>query len=553
MATLNDFKLINNTAKRYFNYLRTQKKVNDNQKKRLGFYLFVLENVSKITDIEELTNCIIDTEFCSIVFDEKNDDLGIDAVIIDNDVKEINLFNFKYRENYKEDTGLKANDAINSVKFLNCVSTENTSKLDKRTKLFVEEIIKCLNSEEIWKMSLYMVSNENKKLVEDGNALAQYKDHYSLEIKSITLNDIVNYMSKRPEKINAKIFLDSASVMTYEENELSSSKSYLIKLSLLDLIRITCNKEEIRGDYALNEETSLREVDLDYGLLFDNVRGYLGETKFNKSIFDTLEKEPSKFFMYNNGLTMISKDITTKLQNGNKKILVTIDGFQIVNGGQTLRTIYNYKKNNYDEETLSTGAVLVRIFQTEDDQLLISKIAEYTNSQNAISSINLKSINIIQIQIESFLKEKGILYVRKSGDIGEENTEYTSRISMEKMAQIIYSIKGYPDRATNQKKRLFEDYYEEIFNGDLEFEKLADYVNTYDEIQEKYLELNIKNTLQKSLYVMYLEEKKKNIEFNIKMVENAIQEYKKDEDLSPARKIIQKGFKDKLDEIYSNS
>lgn len=553
MATLNDFKLINNTAKRYFNYLKSKKEVNDNQKKRLGFYLFVLENISKITDMEELSNCIIDTEFCSIVFDEKNNDLGIDAVVIDNDEKEINLFNFKYRENYKEDTGLKSNDAINSAKFLSCVSTENTSRLDKKTKFFVEEIIKCLKSDEIWKMSLYMVSNENKKLAEDGNALAQYKDQYSLEIKSITLDDIVNYMSKRPEKISAKIFLDSASVMTYEENELSSSKSYLIKLSLLDLIRITCNKREIREDYTLNEETSLREVDLDYGLLFDNVRGYLGETKFNKSIFETLGKEPSKFFMYNNGLTMISKDITTKLQNGNKKILVTIDGFQIVNGGQTLRTIYNYKKNNYDEETLSTGAVLIRIFQTEDDQLLISKIAEYTNSQNAISSINLKSINIIQIQIESFLKEKGILYVRKSGDIGEENTEYTSRISMEKMAQIIYSIKGYPDRATNQKKRLFEDYYEEIFNGDLEFEKLADYVNTYDEIQEKYLELNIKNTLQKSLYVMYLEEKKKNIEFNIEMVENAIQEYKKDEDLSPARKIIQKGFKDKLDEIYSNS
>lgn len=139
-----------------------------------------------------------------------------------------------------------------------------------------------------------------------------------------------------------------------------------------------------------------------------------------------------------------------------------MEGFQIVNVGQTLRTIYAYSKDNFDAEKLKSAEILVRIFQTEENEGLTNNIAEYTNSQNTISSSDLKSISNFQIKIEIYLGTKGIKYVRKSGDVGDSDLDYTTRVSMEKVAQILYSDMGFPDRAPNQKSQLFDRYYDEI-------------------------------------------------------------------------------------------
>jgi len=77
-----------------------------------------------------------------------------------------------------------------------------------------------------------------------------------------------------------------------------------------------------------------------------------------------------------------------------------------------------FLKEEFDDVKLSSAEILVRIFQTEKNYELTNNIAEYTNSQNAVSSINLKSISNIQIELERYLKQEGILYIRKSGDTG---------------------------------------------------------------------------------------------------------------------------------------
>lgn len=547
MATLNDFKLVNNKAIRYANYLNPKKELYDNFKKRFGFYILVLENISGIKDIDEIIECIIDNEFCNYIFDERNDDLGVDAITIDDDNKTINLYNFKFRDKFKVSAGQKVGHAIDTMRFLTFIDNESTSDLTKRTKKQVEKIIEYLNSDEIWKINLFMVSNENNPLPINDQFIEEFKQHYEINVISITLDNIISFMSKRPIDINAELFVDASSVMIYEENELSSSKSYLIAMSLLDLIRITCSDKELRTNSGIHDFAGFEKIKLDLGILFDNVRGYLGQTKFNKNILKTLTEEPTKFFMYNNGITMTAKNIIAKYHNGNKKLLMTIEGFQIVNGGQTLRTIYEFKDKSFDETKLTESRVLVRIFQTEDNNILTNNIAEFTNSQNAISNADLKSVSNLQIQIEMALKENDILYVRKVGDTGEDDKQYKYRISMERMAQIIYSKLGYPDRATNQKKRLFETYYDEIFNEDIDFNRLADYVIEYYSIQDEYKIKKVNGYEQKYFYVLYLNKNHYNINYNIDKVEKALMEYRNYEDLSDARKLIQKGFKELLD------
>lgn len=558
MANINDFKNVKQRAKNYAKYLNVDEEISGEFSEKFGFYLLILECITTVKDIDELTDMIIDTEFRSIVFNEKNNDLGIDAVNINEDDHIIQLFNFKFRSSFKAKKGQNLGDMVDASKFLLPIENEKTSNISKLTKSKIDEIIKRLNSEDIWQLELYMVSNENEPLKTNDPTVEQFMESYGMEVKTITLNNIISYISELPEDLTAKFVLDRDSVMTYEMNQLSTSKSYLIKLSLAELIRITCSDENIRQNNLTNYN-KLQNQELELSLLFDNVRGYLGNTKYNNNIITTIEQYPNKFFMYNNGLTITAKNIKADYINGKKKFECEINGFQIVNGGQTLRSIYEFCNKKFDEEKLASAEILIKIFQTEKDRELTNDIAEYTNSQNSISPMDLKSVNNFQIQLGSYLKSHKILYVRKSGDVGESNVNYNNRISMEKVAQILYTYMGNPDRATNQKKALFEKYYDEIFDEQsLDFEVVLNLIEQYFNIEEEYKKSNKNGFHQKYLYVLFItnkilknetkikagKSKSDTINLAINFLENYLNQYKKDEDISAARKLIQKGFKD---------
>lgn len=558
MANINDFKNVKKRAKNYAKYLDINDETYEKFSEKFGFYLLILECITTVKDIDELTDMIIDTEFRSEVFRKKNNDLGIDAVNINEEDRIIQLFNFKFRSSFKKNKGQNLSDMVDASKFLLPIDNEKTSNITHITKVKIDKIIEKLNSEDTWKLELYMVSNENEPLKTNDPIVEQFMESYGMEVKTITLNDIISYISELPEDLTAKFVLDRDSVMTYEMNQLSTSKSYLIKLSLAELIRITCSNENIRNN-SLNNYNKLQNQELKLSLLFDNVRGYLGNTKYNNNIIKTIEQCPNRFFMYNNGLTITAKNIKADYINGKKKFECEINGFQIVNGGQTLRSIYEFCNQKFDEEKLATAEILVKIFQTEKNKELTNDIAEYTNSQNSISPMDLKSVNNFQIQLGSFLKSHQILYVRKSGDVGESNINYNNRISMEKVAQILYTYMGNPDRATNQKKALFEKYYDEIFDEDsLDFELVLNLINQYYSIEDEYKKSGKNGFHQKYLYVLFItnkimkDETKElasksevdNIKKAITLLERYVKHYKKDEDISPARKLIQKGFKD---------
>lgn len=553
MANINDFKIVNNHSKKYFRYLNLKKEYRDIEKARFGFYLFALECITNIKEVDRLKEMINDTEFLSHVINQSNDDLGIDAVYIDDDNKTINLFNFKHRENFNANKGLSTNDAFISMKFVNCLTGSDTGKsLVGKTAGFIGSIKEKLLSDDIWDMRLYMVSNENKGLPLENDAIAQLKDNFGLEVISYTLDDFSNFISERPEGSEATLLLNRNSVLSYEEEDLSSSKSYLIKLSVSEILRITGTDKEMRKEYNIEDMGKIKTLKLDFSVLFDNVRGYLGKTKYNKNIFDTLNNEPTKFFMFNNGLTMTADDIEVSPQNGNHKWKINLKNYQVVNGGQTLRTLFEFKDNNFDEEKLNAANVLVRIFKTSSEKGLTNKIAEYTNSQNAIAPVDLKSLDSLQIQIEKILKSERILYVRKVGDFGDNDFVYDQRISMERFGQLLYSKLGYPDRASNQKKRIFEGYYDDIFGEKVfDLESSPDVVKRYQEISNLYEASNYEMYEQKVFYVVFLCEYNDNIMENIELIEEALLAYKNGGSISESRKLIQKGFKDKLIELYN--
>lgn len=475
MANRNDFLLIKAKCLKRFNYINriNQNNIDDITKEKIGFYHLALEGITGVIEQDDPRYCIIDTEYNKIVNNMGVDDLGMDMVYISEqegtEVKEIDikLFNFKYRSSFNSDKTKTENDISRSTKFLEYIV--NSKRQDETVNLIVAKqvnrIIDCLEGNYICNITLYMVSNEAKGFEEKTNEYIKIlEEAYGMKVVNISLDEIVSFFNVKKERHNSKFIIDSNDFLQFESDEKSTQKSYTIKLSLLDLIRITSNDSNMTNNYAFENDKIIARLKLDFSLLYDNVRGFLGETKYNKNIILTLKNRHKSFFMFNNGITITAENIDSESVNSGKKYLFNIENFQIVNGGQTIRSIYNFLNACDDDEIvkLREAYVLVRIFKVIKNDELKNTIAEYTNSQNAISDVDLKSIDPLQIQIEKYLSELGILYSRKAGDLGNSEVEYTIRISMERMAQLIYSHIGYPDRASNQKARLFQEYYNEI-------------------------------------------------------------------------------------------
>ncbi len=559
MANINDYKVVSKKSQRYFDLLANELSLNidspSKQTERLGFYLFILDHLTSKNDILEIADIVTDEDFNRLIFRETNDDYGVDAIFIDNEENLIQLFNFKYREKFRSGKQ-QINETILSTKFINALSNEDTAHLSGKIKNSAKDIINKLVSNDIWKLQLYIVSNEEiESLYKDENLL-QLEKLYELETITIGLNEISEYISLRPESVDAELILDNDAVMSFTESSISSSKSYILRLPLSEVIRITCKNKVLRNKYNIEDISELSSVKIDYSVLFDNVRGLVLKSKFNKNIYNSLKEETSKFFMFNNGLTLTAKDIIADSVNAKKKVRITLKSLQVLNGGQTLRTIHSFNEEDPKniEDYLSNGEILVRVFKTSLDQKLNNKIAEYTNSQNSISNIDLKSLRSEQLQLEQYLDEHNIIYSRKSGDTGiSDKKSYEHKISMERFGQLLYSLKGFPEKATNQKKYIFDKYYEDVFGKDsLKIEESPNVIKRYFEIKKEYDLKKDKYIFsdQKAFYILYLDTRlDKNLDEQITLFEQLIKEYEpvSGKEISDARKLIQTKFKEFID------
>ncbi|MDP5293791.1 AIPR family protein [Oceanimonas sp. CHS3-5] len=559
IASINDFKLLNIKCKKYFDLFSKGAAFqnlpeNEKLKERFGFYLFMLESLCNEKDLDRISDIITDTEYNAHLSNRRSNDQGIDAIYIDDDKKEIMLFNFKFRESFKVGQMQSSNEVFVSTKLINCILNGHTDGLEGKLKELVGNAVKKLNSNDVWKITLYVISNEAIPIDIDETAIQQLKDFYDMEVESICLPKIKAIMSIRPNPIKAELIIDNDALMSYSESTISTSKSYIVRLNAADIIRITCKNSEVRNNYNCERIESLSKEKIDYGVLFDNVRGFVQRSKYNEAIAKSLKEEPNKFFMYNNGMTIVARDIKATQVNGNKKVRITIDDFQVLNGGQTLRTLHNF--NAQDEENitnyLSKSEVLVRIFNASNSDA-VNKIAEYTNSQNAISNVDLKSLSTLQIQLEQILDEHDIIYSRKNGDTGmNDNKNYRYKISMEQFGQILFAIQGNPEKSSNQKQHIFGKYYDEIFSEkNFNVSEAPSIIENYFEVKKAYdtESDSLQKIEQKVFYILYMKKIRPDLEYHqcIKELERILREFEPTkESITDARKMIQVRFKEFL-------
>lgn len=566
MATITDFIILNKKLEKYFKMLcditgyDDNKKIPDTNKKRLGFYLYILENVCDTDgNNDEIIDSIIDTEFNKIFFDENVNDNGMDAVYIDENKKCVKLFNFKYRQSFNSDKSQSLNDNFISTKFLNLCLSKNAQRFDYYPEKLKSKLIKLndifINPKDIWDVTLYQVSNEAQEVKEIDDELGGLSSQYQIKIKSLALPTISQFMSIRPKSINASMILNKDALMCYSEDSKATAKSYIVRVRCDEIIRITSDNEALRFNRSIEDISILSDAVLEYGVLFDNVRGFVKNSKYNPNIGMTIKENPTKFFMYNNGITMVANSISATNLAGNLSMRLDVNDFQIVNGGQTLRAIHEFNKINETNISnyLCHAEVLLRIFMPDIDSNDIHKIAEYTNSQNSIKPSDLKSLSTEQIDIERYLGEHGIEYIRKSGDTGsDDGIQYDHMIKMETFGQILKAIDGYPDKSTNSMKDIFEKDYDALFIKNFKIEKSPSIIVDYYEIIKAYKASSYRGSQIKYFYILYIKSKGIDFQLNtlIEKLEDCISAYKTD-DMSVVRKMGLSGFKESVNKAFS--
>jgi hypothetical protein len=359
--------------------------------------------------IKECFNKIIDFEYDGSDFDQfikdhivdMANDLGNDAIFTNQKNNEILVFQFKY----SKEQLLNTDEIKKNKKFIDWILKLSSDELcpnPKLRKVLEEEIYPILKEDNIGSNNfhitfLYIDCDFHEKVKTDIKALhANYSDKdINFEIK------FYDYKELEELYIDAEI-PENEVELKIVENEYFKKKTtyYDEKETELETVVVSVYANSLKPVMEKNKEL----------MLALNVRYYKGENIINLKIKEEYSKgKKSNFWILNNGISAICEDF--ELKNNN---VLKIKNFQIVNGGQTAKTL-----TRIVNDLTGNVQILMRLTKIEN-KTKISKISRSisvaSNSQNAISARDLHSGDRIQNKIFEQLDRVGIFYDKKDGE-----------------------------------------------------------------------------------------------------------------------------------------
>ncbi len=409
-----------------------------------AFLIWFLENYFRIESQDAIDS----------VCDHTNDK-GIDGIFIDDEDEIIYLFQSKFSPSNTQDQG--DNDIRNFIGAREWLSDEN-------------RLIKLLSS---------TASHELKSLVESLGI--QEKTKFKITSVFVT-NKIFNKHAR--EYIGVAQCLES-----YDGNDLFEKYTFFAEQNISHSPKELFISNDTKINYCLPDGTkaqvySIRAKELikldgiqDRTLFYRNVRYYVGNTRVNKSLKQTIRNtdEHNNFFLYHNGVTILCEDIIEDALN-NK---ITISDYAVINGCQSMLSFFENKDN------LSNNLfVLTKIIKLRRSSPLIKKITIYANNQNSISIKDLRSNDSVQKQLQEEFKklfDNTVLYKRKKG---EEESGYNEIIEKDFGAQIVEAIYRDSPHNTHLKQKLFGEDYTKIFSRKINAQNIYLGKIIYDIVKE---------------------------------------------------------------------
>ncbi|VAW32710.1 possible abortive infection phage resistance protein [hydrothermal vent metagenome] len=417
----------------------TEDKSEEEKKRNLSksFLILGIASVLEI-DITEAYDCVT----------EGGGDAGIDGMYIEGTIDyefTVVLFQSKYHFNLEKAYNFPDNAILRVVNSIGVLfNPKKDVVLNSLIKPKIEEI---------------------RSLIMDG---------YIPTVKCILLNNGKEWQQEGNQHIaNAKFPPNQVSFSHYNHEDISkqlqSTKPINESISLngKSIIEDFDFKRVLVGKVSVAEIGMLMKRHGD-SLLEKNIRKYLGlnKNRVNQSIQNTLLNDDRRkdFYFFNNGITMLCSDFShNALMSENWQL--HIKDLQIINGGQTVKTILQVISEN-PRVDFSNTTVLLRLYEVSTDDTasntLTTDITIATNSQTPVDLRDLRANDSLQQQLCLAIKDLGFEYLAKKG-LGSSSSTSKS-IPSSVAAESIYSTwKRKPQLAKFKRRELFGKFYDDVF------------------------------------------------------------------------------------------
>lgn len=360
-------------------------------------------------------------------------DMGIDAYEFYEDTKELFLIQNKYySENTKLDTNYIKNDFL----------LRGITALERGTYSRSEELQGIFN-----------------KYKDDPKFTIYLELYITNDLESKEIEEYIKEFNKKNPKYIAKIYyLKDIKEKYYGEGE-QNRKQLKVRIDTVNrgtVLNINTEaynlKNIIDAKYVLTPVSTIFEIykkskKEGYPIFDKNIREYLGNRGINKQIYQTLlnKEDRNNFFYYNNGITIICDKINKiksvkNTKNDKFSPSIEIENPQIVNGCQTVNSIYEALKNSDEtkvEKEYEYTFVMVKILEIDrnnnEEEELYNNIVKYNNSQNSINEKNFVANNKLFERLQGEFEDKGFLLLIKQSDKQKFKDKYKSISGLKKL------------------------------------------------------------------------------------------------------------------------
>lgn len=231
------------------------------------------------------------------------------------------------------------------------------------------------------------------------------------------------------------------------------------------------------------------------GKLFSkNVRQSLGSSnKVNRELSKTIHSDKVRdFFFYHNGITALCDSMHLDTNRGS----LTVDGLSIVNGCQSLNTIYSASERIRSDDS-KDAHVLFRFYEIKD-RAFGDRISINTNSQSAVKARDLRSNDRTMVGLKKAFETRYSdgMFMTKRGDVppaSKDQARVIDAATFAKMAMAWHCQR--PNYSANEKK-LFDEYYKTLFRTGYLPESMLALQAWLTAIEDAWPNLNLNNELK---------------------------------------------------------
>ena len=261
-----------------------------------------------------------------------------------------------------------------------------------------------------------------------------------------------------------------------------------------------------------------------FKLFFSNIRNPLIASEYNRQIEQTMLDAPDFFWYYNNGITAITRDLPRRINATAQQIEIT--GFQIINGAQTVYSVYKAYRDakNGKRDTINNALLQLRIVKSVNKEFDLD-ITRYTNQQNPTEPRDFWANEPVQVRLQNESFETNYWYSIRRGEFRHVPKHVKAVSNIDFIQTYFKFINKTPTVGTelwlsekNDRKDLAKGEYERHFNENTKFEDLLVAYRLEEEINSLFILIKEDAQSANNAEFKHLKQQKRTLLFDLNVI-----------------------------------